>query len=346
MKDLKYLLGYIIPISGLYSIQSHGLFTWTTVLLAFILIPIIESLLPVSPQNLSSYEEEKYEQNHLFDALLFLNIPFVLINCAFFLTRLDGHQLSVTEIAGMIFSLGIVLATSGINVGHELGHRQDQLSQWAARILLLPSLYMHFTIEHNLGHHKNVATPEDPATARRNETLYSFWWRSVTRGFYNAFQIEKGRFRKNWHQNKVVHYVLIELVFLVVLAFVFGLDVTLFFFIAALISIALLESINYVEHYGLQREKLPNGRYEPVQPRHSWNSDHTLGRIMLYELTRHSDHHYKASRKYQILRHIDESPQLPYGYPGSILLAMVPPLWFRKMHEITGFFILALICFA
>ena len=204
--------------------------------------------------------------------------------------------------------------------------------------MLMPCLYQHFFIEHNRGHHKNVATDEDPASAKRGEYVFSFWFRSVSRGWQNAWSLECERLQKSGHtvfswSNALVRYTVFQTLWLLLIWELFGWKGLIGAISVATISFLLLETVNYIEHYGLRREILPNGRPEPVSPKHSWNSDHELGRIFLYELTRHSDHHYKSTRKYQILRHLDESPQLPFGYPTSIVLALIPPVWFQLMHK-------------
>jgi alkane 1-monooxygenase len=196
---------------------------------------------------------------------------------------------------------------------------------------------MHFTIEHNFGHHARVGTNEDPATSRYGENIFAFHWRSITQGWLSAWRIKSAQLSRMKTplpvlQNTVLWYLVIQTAYVLVLYLVFGSQVAIGLSLAGVLGILLLETINYVEHYGLIRQKEANGRYAHVASFHSWNSDHQAGRILLYELTRHSDHHYKAHKKYQLLDHHGESPQLPFGYPASILLALVPPLWFTVMN--------------
>jgi alkane 1-monooxygenase len=197
---------------------------------------------------------------------------------------------------------------------------------------------MHFFIEHNKGHHKRVATPEDPSSARYGETVYAFYFRSIVNSYRSAWEIanrdtqKKGCKTFSLH-NEMLHFHLIQILFIATIFFVFGGNTTVLFLAAALQGILLLETVNYIEHYGLQRKQLAEGRWERAMPVHSWNSDHVIGRVMLFELSRHSDHHYLASRKYQVLRHHDDSPQMPTGYPGMMILATLPPLWFRVMNK-------------
>jgi alkane 1-monooxygenase len=206
-----------------------------------------------------------------------------------------------------------------------------------SKSLLLTSLYMHFFIEHNRGHHKNVSTDEDPASSRRGETVYAFWFRSVSTSWVDAWKLENDRLAKlslPWYslRNEMLIYQFIQIGMLAVIAVFFGWQTMLAFIAAATFGFLLLETVNYIEHYGLRRKKIDGEYYEKVMPIHSWNSDHPIGRLMLFELTRHSDHHYMASRKYQVLRHFDQSPQMPTGYPGMMVLSLFPPLWFKVMH--------------
>ena len=243
------------------------------------------------------------------------------------------------ELVGKLFAMGICCGVIGINLGHELGHRFTKFERFLAKSLLLTSMYMHFIIEHNRGHHNRVATDEDPATARRGEILYFFWIRSIIFGYISAWKLEMERLKKMEIpffslKNEMIQFVLIQGSFAGLIFILFGLKGMIFFLLAALIGGLLLETVNYIEHYGLQRikNKVTN-TYEKVFPTHSWNSNHKIGRIYLFELTRHSDHHYVASRKYQILRHFDESPQMPFGYPSMMVIATIPPLWFFVMHR-------------
>jgi alkane 1-monooxygenase len=339
MKDLKYLLAYL-PISSVYiGFYQGGMGYYAGFLVAFVAVPILEFFFTGNRDNRTDLDQLSPLKLRFFDVLLYLNMPLVYILVWYSGRILYTETLTTLEIAGVVSSLGIILSTCGINVGHELGHRSTKYEQFFSKILLLPNLYLHFFIEHNLGHHKNVATKEDPATSRLGENVYAFFWRSVTQSYLDAWKIEHKRLRRSgqkiWSfQNQMIRFQIIQLIYLTVLVFFFNVQVMLLLALAGVIGFLLLELVNYIEHYGLQRKRLPSGRYEPVQPKHSWNSNHDLGRILLYELTRHSDHHFKSTRKYQTLRHFDEAPQLPYGYPMSMLMALVPPIWFRMMNKL------------
>ncbi|MDB4267528.1 alkane 1-monooxygenase [Flavobacteriaceae bacterium] len=338
MSDLKYLFAYSIPLMTLVSISYNGILTFATPLYAFIFIPLLEIILKDYDREYSESQKEKRLNNILFDILLYLNIPFVFSLLAYGFWVLETKSLLPFEMVGIVLSLGILLATNAINVAHELGHRKTQRERTLSKLLLLPCLYMHFYLEHNFGHHKNVATPEDPATSKKNQSVYHFWITSVLKQYKNAWQIQLSILAKGNHtyfslKNDMLWYSIFQLCYLDLCFLFFGISGLLFALAVGVLSFVFLETINYVEHYGLVRKKLPSGRYERVQTHHSWNSNHIIGRIVLYELTRHSDHHFKASKKYQILENKKESPQLPLGYPTSILLSLVPPLWFWIMNS-------------
>lgn len=338
MKDLKYLLAYLVPGVIFLSLYLRGSWVFLAIAVLFGLVPLLEQILRGTEQNFPPEVEEKFKNRRLFDLLLYLNLPIQYGLLGYFLFIIKTTSLTPWEMAGMILSMGMACGTLGINVAHELGHRAKKSEQRMAQALLLTSLYMHFFIEHNRGHHKYVATPLDPATARKGETLYAFWVRSIRDGYLSAWKLEKQRLQKigkpvRSFANQMIGFQVIQLVFILLIGMVFGLTAMFAFLGAAMIGMIELETVNYLEHYGLVRKEVSAGVYERVLPRHSWNTNRTLGRILLYELTRHSDHHYLASRKYQVLRHFEESPQLPQGYPGMMILALFPPVWFWVMHR-------------
>lgn len=331
----KYLIALSVPLSCIHSLSYDGLWAYTTPLYVFGLIPFLEQWFP----RLKHIGPVNNQQEWLFDLMLWLNVPVVYGVIGYFI-----HQIKVTPIVdsiqliGWTLSVGIVLGANGINVAHEFGHRKDKASQWAARLLLLPCLYMHFTKEHNKGHHRYVSTPEDPATARKNEWLQVFWFRSMIGCYLNAWKLQMQELRQKKAaffslQNELLGFSLMQTGYVLIFSSLLGFSYQAFVIClsTAFISILLLETINYIEHYGLQRQKI-KGRWEKVQSWHSWNSDHELGRVLLYELTLHSDHHFKATKKYPYLDNIQQAPQLPLGYPGSMLLAFFPPLWFAFMN--------------
>ena len=338
IKDLKYLMSYSIAVTAFIGIVVGGPYVYLTVVYTFIFIPILESNTKEYINEYSDDEKKSRNLDPFFDFLLYLNIPIVY---GIFYVSLNTlvYTNSISEIIGIILSASIVMATNGINVGHELGHRKSLFSRTCSKLLYLPCQYMHFFIEHNYGHHINVATPNDPATAKYKQNLYSFWISSVTKTYISAWKIQLKLLRVSKLsfisiKNDMIFYTLFQVSFLIFIYLNYGLIITIYSVFMSVVSFLFLETINYVEHYGLLRKINSNGRYERVKPHHSWNSNHTIGRITLYELTRHSDHHFKSSKKYQVLESIEDSPQLPYGYPTSILISFFPPLWFRIMNPL------------
>ena len=339
MRDLKYLFAYTIPVSAYLSFMSFGAGTYAAVIYAFIIIPFLDAFLGQDHKNLEQEEIKEKKINRVFDWMLYINLPIVFGLLFLVFSRVQSIEYTTTEMIGLSFSTGILLATNGINVAHELCHRNKYYEKFIGKALFMPCLYMHFYIEHNFGHHINVATPEDGATAKYRQSVYSFWITSVSKQYVDAWkkQMELLRLKKLGFfsiKNDMLWYHIIQPAYLFVVFTLFSTKVLAFSIIVGIIAFLFLECINYIEHYGLRRFKNDSGRYERVQTYHSWNSNHNIGRIVLYELTRHSDHHYKSSKKYQLLNCYEESPQLPYGYPASILLSFIPPLWFFIMDPL------------
>ncbi len=338
MRELKYLTAFILPVVTFAALWWPEYLCFAGVIYTFGLIPILETILRPNPVNHNEESEPVLLVNRLYDWLLYVMVPVQYGLLGLFLYQTTWGSCSVFQLLGMTGSMGMCCGSLGINVAHELGHRTSRFERLLSRLLLLTSLYMHFTIEHNRGHHKWVATPKDPATARRDESLYRFWRRCIPGVFASAWNLScietKNRGRSVWGpSNEILRFVVIEIVFVATIGAVIGPVAMLCFLGAALTGILQLECVNYIEHYGLRRNETSPGKFERVQPWHSWNSDHVLGRIMLFELTRHADHHYSASRKYQILRHMPDGPQLPVGYPAAMLISLIPSLWFRMMHS-------------
>ena len=334
----KYVLVLTLPATVAVSFVSTNAFTYLPLLYAFGLVPLIELLLQPDPSNLRETEREVAKDDRRYDAMVRLMVPIQYAFVVWFFFVVQEEGLSGFALAGRITALGMMCGVIGINVAHELGHRIRPLDRMLSKCLLVSSLYAHFYIEHNRGHHRHVATPNDPATARRNEMIYIFWLRSIVGAWLSAWHIEAKRLKaagKPWWsmQNEMLRLQLIQVAVVIAVALLFGVQVAFYFVLAAFMGGLLLETVNYIEHYGLLRKANAEGRYERVMPKHSWNSNHVYGRLLLFELSRHSDHHYKASTPYQLLDHIDDAPQLPTGYPGMMLLALVPPLFFSVMNR-------------
>jgi alkane 1-monooxygenase len=338
IKSFKYLTPFVLYVLTLTAFNGNGLMCWLPLLYTFFLIPFAELFIKADPSNLDEVEEALAKKNKAYDFILYAAVIMQYYSLWVFFNSLKQDGLNTIDIAGRVISMGLLCATFGINVAHELGHRVNKMEQTFAKMLLLTSLYMHFFIEHNKGHHKHVATPHDPSTAKYNQSLYAFWPQTLIGTYLSAWKIaneeveKKGK--RRWSlQNEMLLFQLIQLTFVLVVLYFFGIKIAILFVVAALIGGLLLESVNYIEHYGLSRTQTSEQQFERVQPHHSWNSNHIIGRLMLFELSRHSDHHYLASRKYQILRSFDNAPQMPTGYPGMILLSLFPPLWFKIMHQ-------------
>ncbi|MEP7237822.1 MAG: alkane 1-monooxygenase [Ferruginibacter sp.] len=338
LRAFKYLSPLFIYFLGWLAFTSTGWLTWIPMLYAWVLMPLAELFTGSSKKNLSAVEEELVKKDRIYDYLLYMIVVLQFAALYVFLTSIKTNNLLWWETAGRICSMGLLCGTFGINVAHELGHRVNKYEQFFAKALLLTSLYMHFFIEHNKGHHKNVATPHDPSSAHLNEPVFLFYFRTVIFSYLSAWKIANSEMKKkslpvlHW-KNEMLQVQIIQFLFVAAIFLQFGWLVTLYFLAAATIGFLLLETVNYIEHYGLQRRQRADGNFERAMPHHSWNSNHILGRLMLFELSRHSDHHYLASRKYQVLQHHEDAPQLPTGYPGSMILALVPPLWFYIMNK-------------
>ena len=334
---LRYATTLIVPFWALLAFIYQGWWAWAVPVHAFLITPLLELFWRGKHRSLSGEQEKAALADPLFDWLLYLIVLVQWSLLILFLFRLYNWQGESWELAGTVATMGILCGIYGINVAHELGHRRKRWERDLARALLLTSLYMHFIIEHNRGHHTRVATPDDPASARYGETVYAFWIRSLVFSWISAWRIEAARLRKAGQRpfganNEMLQAICWQAGLLVLIGILFGTLPLVGFICAAVIGMLLLETVNYIEHYGLRRKLSSNGNYGRVQHVHSWNSDHVLGRLMLFELTRHSDHHWKASKKYQTLNSLDNGPQLPTGYPGMMLLSLIPPLFFHLVH--------------
>jgi len=337
MKDLNYLLGYLLPASVILGFILGGYVSFLTPIVAFVLVPVLELILPLRTSNLNEEMALKRGAKNSYDLLLYINVPLMFGMIGYFLWNLSINAFSSCEIIGFTLSVGIAQGSNGINVAHELGHRKKSWERGLGKLLLLPSLYQHFYIDHNYGHHVDVGTEGDATTAKLNQSVYGFWIQAVTGEYLNAWRIQISLLKREGKaifsiKNDMLIYQFCMLTYLLSIQYFFGYRPLLAAVAIAIISFLLLETINYIEHYGLRRLKTDSGRYERVREVHSWNSNHIMGRMMLYELTRHSDHHHRAHKKYQLLDYWESSPQLPFGYPTSMVLSLIPPLWFSIMN--------------
>jgi len=339
MPVYKYIPSYSVPLTAFIGIYLGGLWVFITPVYIFILLPLVEWLYGENRSNLSPEEEEKIKTSFSYSLLLWSHVPIQYLLTIYFLSVIAGGKLTGLVLAGAVLSVGISNGGVGITVAHELIHRSNKLEQWLGRGILLTTFYMHFAIEHIYGHHRHVATPEDPATAKKGESFYSFWFRTVPGQYLSAWNIQIKRLDKFGYNffsiyNEMLVFLILQIALLAAIVVVFTPAAALLFLGSCIVAFSMLEAVNYLEHYGLERLRKDNNRYEKVDQHHSWNSDFVISRMFLFELSRHSDHHVVASRKYQLLRSFEDSPQLPSGYPGMILIALMPPLWFRIMDPL------------
>ncbi|MDY7807416.1 alkane 1-monooxygenase [Burkholderia stagnalis] len=340
-KRYLWLLGVLtitLPILSAQLALSTGLhvFWWFGPLFAFGVIPILDTLIGDDRDNPPEDVVPRLERDRYYRVIVYLATLVEYV--AFFLCTwiVATHALAWYDYVGFALSLGAATGIS-INTAHELGHKTSRFERWLAKITLAPVAYGHFFVEHNRGHHVRVATAEDPASARYGESFWAFLPRTVIGSIRSAWNLEAARLARlgkspwTW-RNEVLHaWAMTAVVWGIAIA-LFGKAVIPFLLIQAAYGASLLEVVNYVEHYGLGRRKLPSGRYERCTPQHSWNSNHVVTNLFLYQLQRHADHHANPTRSYQALRHFDHAPQLPAGYATMILLAYVPPLWYRVMN--------------
>lgn len=319
--------------------QHQNLWAFFPVFFVYGIIPVLDYLIGKDTANPDPATTKALEANPYFPILTLLCLP-IQLACLYFSIHyvIDAYQaanLTAVGVLGWILSLGIVSSALAINIGHELIHKNSTLEQWAGGLLYASVCYAGFKVEHVRGHHVNVSTPADASSSRYNESAYAFIPRAIVKNVRNALALEAKRLARynlpalHW-RNELLWWHGISALLAVFAMLHFGLMGLGLFLAQAAIAIIHLELINYVEHYGLSRKLLPNGKYERTNITHSWNSSYFLTNLFLFQLQRHSDHHENPKRRYQILRHFDESPQLPGGYASMVLLALVPPLW-RKV---------------
>ncbi|SDD88933.1 alkane 1-monooxygenase [Rhodococcus tukisamuensis] len=319
---------------------------WIGPILVYGLLPVLDIFFGPDGQNPPEEVMERLENDKYYRYCTYVYIPFQLASLAFacYLWTADNLSwlgidggLSLASKIGLALSIG-VMGGIGINTAHELGHKKDELERWLSKITLAQTFYGHFYIEHNRGHHVRVSTPEDPASARFGESFWTFLPRSVWGSLRSSWELEKARMERLdksvWSiHNDVLNAWLMSVVLYAALVAGFGWEVLPFLVIQAVYGFSLLETVNYLEHYGLLRQKTASGRYERCAPAHSWNSDHICTNIFLYHLQRHSDHHANPTRRYQTLRSMDGAPNLPSGYASMITLAYFPPVWRKVMDH-------------
>jgi alkane 1-monooxygenase len=341
-KRYAWLLGLVVPFAPFIawgSVAATGFegFWFFGPLLVFVAFPLLDVAIGLDPSNPPDSVLKWLEQDRYYRWCTYLFIPVQYAGLILACRLWSSGDLSVADGIGLALTMGVVGGIA-INTAHELGHKRDSLERWLSRVALAQTGYGHFFIEHNRGHHVRVATPEDPASARLGESFWAFLPRTVIGSLRSAWGIECARLdrlgKSHWSlRNDIVGAWAMTLALFAALTIGFGPVVLPYLLLQAVLGFSLLEVVNYLEHYGLRRQKKEDGRYERCRPEHSWNSNNVASNVLLYHLQRHSDHHANPTRRYQALRHVDEAPQLPTGYAGMIVLAWIPPVWRRVMDR-------------
>lgn len=339
-KRYAWLLGMTVPLipflsAALVRATGLGLLWWYGPIFMFVILPPLDAVIGKDSSNPPESVMARMERDRYYCWCVYLFTPLQYAALFWACAKWSAGTLSVVDALGLAITVGVV-GGLGINTAHELGHKSDRVERWLSKITLAQTAYGHFYVEHNRGHHVRVATPEDPASARLGESFWAFWPRTVVGSLASAWEIETRRLRRKGKpvlsiENEILNAWAITAALFGVLIAIFGVRILPWLAIQAVLGFSLLEVVNYVEHYGLARQKGPDGRYEPCAPRHSWNSDNIASNVVLFHLQRHSDHHAYPSRRYQVLRSFEEAPELPAGYGAMIILALIPPIWRRIM---------------
>jgi alkane 1-monooxygenase len=339
-KRYAWLLGLIVPLApflawGAVSLTGIGAFWFLGPVLVFGFFPILDVVVGVDSSNPPDSVLKWLEQDRYYRWCTYVFIPVQYAGLVFACWQWGSGDLSPVGNLGLMATMGVVGGIA-INTAHELGHKRDDLERWLGRVALAQTGYGHFFIEHNRGHHVRVATPEDAASSRLGESFWAFLPRTVAGSLRSAWGIEAARLDRLGKSHLSIHNDILSawamtVALFAALAVAFGPIVLPYLVGQAIIGFSLLEVVNYLEHYGLLRQRKEDGRYERCRPEHSWNSNNVASNVLLYHLQRHSDHHANPTRRYQALRHVEEAPQLPTGYAGMIVLAWFPPLWRRVM---------------
>ncbi|NNH26021.1 alkane 1-monooxygenase [Acinetobacter terrestris] len=306
-------------------------------LLLHVIIPSIDSIVGKDNNNPSDDQITSLVNDPYYDRIVKLFIPLQMAANLFAGYVVSRKETSFVDQILLGISMGAINGI-GVNTAHELSHRPNKKDHYLSHATLMPLFYNHFRVEHPYGHHKRAATPEDPASSKMGETFYEFWPRTVFGGLKSAIEIEKNRLKRKglsffslenelfqgWAMSAGFHATMLKL---------FGKEVIPYLATQAFYGVSLFEVINYIEHYGLMRDKKPDGSYARTMPEHSWNNNNITTNLFLYQLQRHSDHHAYPTRPFQALRNFDEAPELPSGYATMLLPALIPSLWFKMMDK-------------
>lgn len=345
LKRWLWLFGSVVPglvFASWLAVRATGLgvFWWAGPIFIFGIMPVFDHIVGPDDDKAPDSTLAWLETDPFYRWVAYLYLPSQFLSLIFACWLWAGGgwlTMTVLDKLGVMMTVGII-GGAAINVAHVLGHTRMGPEKWLSKVALAQTCYGHFFVEHNRGHHVRVATAEDPASSRLGESLYRFIPRSVVGSLQSAWDIEGRRLqrrgRSRWSiRNDVLNAWIMSLAVFVVLVVWFGVVVLPWLAGQAVIGFCMLETVNYIEHYGLRRQKLPNGRYERVRASHSWNSNTVIANVFLFQLQRHSEHHARPLRAYQVLSHTQEAPQLPTGYGSMMPLALIPPLWRHIMDQ-------------
>lgn len=343
-KRFGYLLVLVVPAVGvacswlLVNSPNANFWAFFPILFTFGLVPILDYIVGKDPANPDEEVQVPAMSSEIYYRVLtVMCLPLHLGVMAYAGWAFVNAELSLFAQLGWLMSVGVMGGIIAINIGHELIHKDPKIENWAGGLFLASVTYAGFKVEHVRGHHVHVSTPNDASSSRYNQSIYDFLPKAFLHNFTNAWRLEAERLKRKGKSplsvyNELIWWYSISGLFALTFFAVFGWMGLLFFIGQSFFASTTLEVINYIEHYGLHRRELENGRFERVTPAHSWNSNYLLTNMFLFHLQRHSDHHAYAKRRYQVLRHYEESPQLPGGYAAMFVLALVPPLWKKVMN--------------
>ena len=344
VKKYFFLVAILVPLFQVFSAyqtvttEAAGLWLWLLVLLNVVIVPIADIIFGHDTYNPTQEQEDALKSDGFYVWVMYLAIVahwLALITTAYAVSVVD---LPWYHFLGAIIGIGAMHSVS-FAISHELGHRVNKKTQtWVAKFATAIMGYAHFNIEHNKGHHKHVATPEDAASSRMGENVYKFALRELPGGFVRAWALERARLSRlgkpTWSfSNEIIHSWLMTLIGFGAMIFILGVQVIPFLIFTSFYGWFQLTMANYIEHYGLLRQKLDNGKYQRCEPKHSWNSNFRLSNLISLHLQRHSDHHANPTRPYQMLRDYPEAPQMPTGYPTMMMMTLIPPLWYWVMDR-------------
>lgn len=335
MNLYKYLLLLLVPLTLVPGFIWQGPFTFLTPFCCFVLLPVVEAL-PFKFKK-SSFQNECSPAIFLRLSFLFVSVVWLLILIACIVVSSPSIQLSNASFIGLMLSVGIVNGTIGFTLAHEFIHKHSVTEKLLGQILLASSNYMHYSIEHVHGHHVYACTFQDPNSARRGESFYHFFFRSITGSYKSAWQIERKRLKKlHLHfysfSNKMIYFQILQTIVSLIILFVFGTNALLFFAGQSIVAILIHQVVNYIQHYALIREQ-HNGQHEKLKAHHSWSIPGSCKIIDLFQVQHHAHHHIHASKPFYKLLPEDASPKLPANYASMIVLSLIPPLWFKVIDK-------------